>query len=243
MQTEDLSRLIKNSPIEKPIVFSDEQLNLEVEDDEEIQYQNLTNFSITNLSDWFNSANVTNFTSIRKPSVSLSGVDPNEQLLLTVGMTRNEDGSEKRKIVIFDHADITPVLSLPAIDMQIYGNGFRMIHELNNNIFIKSYGIRVGLVVVFCNDIDDVIIPYSITRIKKKNTSVDLITNDPQIIRNKLSENLDFEALQLRYKQSTKAEGLITNLDAVKWLTNRQGTIEDVNHHIQIDNVIVNMLE
>ena len=42
--------------------------------------------------------------------------------------------------------------------------------------------------------------------------------------------------------QSSKAEGLQTNLDAVKWLIDRQSTISDINHHLQIDNAIIDTL-
>ena len=241
MQTEDLSKLIKRGSSEEPIIFSDEELDITFDEQEEPSYQSQSLFEITNLAEWFGS-NIENLTTIRKPSVTLVGVDQTEQLLLTVRVLRNPDGSEKRRMVIFDNANTTPVLSLPAIDMQIYNNGFRIVHDLQNGIYLKSYGIRVGLVVVFCNDIDNVIVPYSIVKVKKKNTQIDLLTYDPVITRNKLAESVDLEALQLRYRQSSKSSDLTTNLDAVKWLLDRQTTIEDVNHHIQIDNVIIEML-
>lgn len=242
MMTDDLSTLIKNSPTEEPVLFSDDELDIVIEEGESEQRVSIpTSISLTNLADWIK-ANISNFPNIRQPSVTLAGVNPDEQLLITVGVERREDGSEKRKVIIFDNANTTSVLDAPAIDMKIYNNGFRIVHNLQHDLFIKSYGLRVGLVAVFCNDIDDLLIPYSIVRAKKKNTTIDVSLNDPSIVRSKLTETLDFEALQLRYSQSSKAEGLRTNLDAIKWLTDRQSTIEDVNHHIQIDNVIIDML-
>lgn len=242
MMTDDLSTLIKNSPTEEPVLFSDDELDIVIEEGESEQRVSIpTSISLTNLADWIK-ANISNFPNIRQPSVTLAGVNPDEQLLITVGVERREDGSEKRKVIIFDNANTTSVLDAPAIDMKIYNNGFRIVHNLQHDLFIKSYGLRVGLVAVFCNDIDDLLIPYSIVRAKKKNTTIDVSLNDPSIVRSKLTETLDFEALQLRYSQSSKAEGLRTNLDAIKWLTDRQATIEDVNHHIQIDNVIIDML-
>lgn len=242
MMTDDLSTLIKNSPTEEPVLFSDDELDIVIEEGESEQRVSIpTSISLTNLADWIKE-NISNFPNIRQPSVTLAGVNPDEQLLITVGVERREDGSEKRKIIIFDNANTTSVLDAPAIDMKIYNNGFRIVHNLQHGLFIKSYGLRVGLVAVFCNDIDDLLIPYSIVRAKKKNTTIDVSLNDPSIVRSKLTETLDFEALQLRYSQSSKAEGLRTNLDAIKWLTDRQATIEDVNHHIQIDNVIIDML-
>jgi len=241
MMTENLSQLIKQGTSEEPVIFSEEDLDLALPEQPVEQVQELTSISITNFSDWLDS-NIGNFPNMRKPNMNLVGVNQEEQVLLSIGVGQREDGSEKRKIIIFDNANTTPVLDIPAIDMQIYSNGFRTVHDLNNGIFVKSYGIRVGLVVVFCYDLDDLVIPYYMTRAKKKNTNIDVILSESNIVRSKLAEVVDLEALQLRYKQSAKAEGLRTNLDAVKWLTTRQSTIEDVNHHIQIDNVIIDML-
>ena len=59
----------------------------------------------------------------------------------------------------------------------------------------------------------------------------------------KLQQQLDKEALVLLYKQSKKeAKDLSTNYDAVKWLQNRQNLVRDLYHHLQIENVIIELL-
>ena len=241
---ENLSQMVKNGPTEQPIVFSDDDLDIPEETTggaQEASEQDSNVIEITRLSEWFD-GNVANFPGIRKPTITITGVDPNEQLLVTVPVSSDEAGVEKRKIVIFDDANLLPVLNKPAMDMQIYNNGFRIVYDLGGGIFVKSYGIRTGLISVFCNDIDDLLVPYGIVRAKKRDEGIDIIRRDPAEVRETLNGVLDIEALQLRYKQSSKAEGLHTNMDAIRWLLDRQATIEDINHHLQIDNVIIDTL-
>jgi len=240
---DNLSQMVKNGVTEEPVVFSEADLDIPPET-EEVQAEETvdpTIIEIACLADWF-TANVANFPNIRKPTMAITNVDANEQLLVTIPVETSEGSEEKRRMVVFDDAHLLPVLNKPAMDMQIYSNGFRIIYDLGNGIFVKSYGVRTGLISTFCNDIDDALIPYAIVRAKKKDTSISIITRDPADVRHKLSEALDIEALQLRYKQSSKAEGLESNQDAINWLLERQATIEDINHHLQIDNVIIDTL-
>ena len=237
---DNLSQMVKEGKVQEN-TFSEADLDIPAEAAvEEVAVSNESNISIVSLVDWFD-ANVENFPNIRKPTVSIQGVDPAEQLIITC-LVSNIDGQEKRKLFVFDDAHMIPVLDLRASDMQIYNNGFRIVYELNENITIKSYGLRTGLISVFCNNINGVAIPFATIRAKKRDTEIDIPTSDIAVINSKLAQPLDGEALQLRYKQSVKAEGLTTNLDGINWLLERQGDIEDVNHHLQIDNVIIETL-
>jgi len=238
---ENLSNMLKHGVTEERVTFNEDQVTESTAPSEEVSNESMDPISVTSLSNWFDS-NVNNFPNIRKPTMSVTGVDPNEQLIITV-LVSNEGGVEKRKIVVYDDAHIQPVLNIPAVDMQIYNNGFRIIYNYGNGIYIKGYGIRTGLFTVFCYDINNILVPYATVRIKKRDTDIDVLQKDPEYVRQKLTETLDFEALQLRYKQSAKTEGFRTNFDAIKWLVERQGSIEDVHHHIQIDNVIIDTLE
>lgn len=240
---ESLSEMVK-----KPVVFSQDSLDIpeervetaspqpQVETQTEPQDPNV--IKIVPLLGWFDQ-NVHNFPNIRKPTVSIQGVDANEQLIITVA----DPGAEKRKLMVFDDIDTLPVLDLPAYDMQILNNGFRILYDLANGTFIKSYGVRGGIISVFCLDINDKLIPYSMVKCKRKDDSLNIISPpDIEVVREKLQQNVDIEALTIQYKQITKAEGLTTNQDAVDWLIERQGSIYDTNHHLQIDNVIINLI-
>jgi hypothetical protein len=239
---ENLSKMVKEGgPQEEEHFDFPEDMNEEnPTENQEQQAPDITasSIEITSLSDWFDD-NVENFPNITKPTITVRGVDPNEQLIITIP---DGEDQEKRKLLVFDDANILPVLNIPAIDMRVYNNGFRIVYNLGNGIFIKSYGIRTGLISVFCHDVDDLLIPYAIVKSKKKDSEIQIQTRDISEVTQKIAEPLDYEALQIRYKQSSKAEGLQTNLDAIKWLLERQGSIEDINHHLQIDNVIIDTL-
>jgi hypothetical protein len=239
---ENLSDMVKSVATEEPITFHEDNLSMpEVQTEIPVETESPTTIPITSLSSWFDN-NVENFPNIKKPNVAVQNVDLDEQLIMTV-LISSEDGVEKRKLIVYDDAHLQPVLNLPAIDMQIYNNGFRIIYDIGNGIFIKSYGVRTGLISVFCNDIEDRLVPYKVVRIKKRDNEIVVTTQNSDEVRRKLSEQLDFEALQLRYKQSSKTEGFTTNGEAINWLLARQTDIEDIHHHLQIDNVIIETLE
>lgn len=246
---ENLSEMVRESSTEEEEVFySDdlEEIKADEQKSEEVnvsqQGQEPTSASdrlpITNLATWFDN-NITYFPNIRKPTVQIQGVDPTDQVIITIGVPN----SDKRRLIVFDNSSEIPVLNMPAVDMQVYNNNaFRIIYEYKDGIYIKVYGVRTGLITTFCVDVEDVLVPYMVVKSKKHETEVEVPTTDAEFVKGKLHEELDFEALQLRYRQSSKAEGLETNLDAVKWLVEKQGMLYDINHHIQIDNVIIDTL-
>ena len=238
---ENLSEMVKSGATEEAIIFGEDNLTIPEVPVATEPVSEISSISITSLSDWFDD-NLDNFPNIKKPNIAVQDVDLNEQLLITV-LISSEGGVNKRKFETYNDAHLQPVLNLPAIDMQVYNNGFRILYDIGNGIYIKCYSVRTGLISVFCNDIEDQLVPYAVIRIKKRDTQVDIITRDIEEVKTKLAEQLDFEALQLRYKQSSKTEGLTTNKEAVDWLLERQGNIEDIHHHLQIDNVIIDTLE
>jgi hypothetical protein len=59
-----------------------------------------------------------------------------------------------------------------------------------------------------------------------------------------MNESAQLEDLQLLYKQSAKClDKFTTNNSVVEWLIDRQKDIFDINHHLQIDDVIMNILK
>ena len=128
--------------------------------------------------------------------------------------------------------------------MDIFNNGFKIISSYSDTIFVKCYGVRTGLFVVLCNNINDQLIPYSITKIKKRDEGLDITTRDSSEVSLKLNEEADMEALQILYKQiSKRTEDIVTKQDAVNWFLKRQAEVTDINHHLQIDDVLIHMLK
>ena len=190
-----------------------------------------------------NQENIKTFDTISQVKVAIRGVDPEKTIILAVREEIDDEGVEKRGIRVFENADDIPVLNLPAIEMNIYSNGFRIIHNFEDSIAVKAYGIKTGLIITSCYSLGGKLIPYQITKSKKKDEEVNLEKPAEAVdLVRLLSEPVDVETLNLLYPQSKKADGLQTRQDAVTWLLERQSEITDINHHLQIDNVIIELL-
>lgn len=251
---DNLSQMVQESQTDEN-VFSEQDLDLP-EDDviQEAQEEQETEvvdeapnaIGIVTLSSWFE-ANCNNFPNINQVKVSIRGVNPNKTLIMAVkdpGNETDENGNEKRTLRVFENADTHPVLMLPALSMDVYNNGLKIVHQFTDEIFIKAYGVKTGLICVLCTQYNGMLIPYSVNRIKRKNTEFEVTPPSNINIPQKLSETADLEALQLLYKQSSKAvDELSTNQSVVEWLVERQNNIMDINHLLQIDNVIIEVLK
>jgi len=244
--TSNLSDMIRD---EQSPVFEESSLNLpsdppaEVEATEVAAEPQVEAIPIAPLNAWFESSSGA-FDNVNQVKAVIRGVDPNKTLIMAILDGQGEvAGEPSRELQLFKNADIQPVLGIPASDMQIYNNGFRIIHPYNEEIVIKSYGVRTGLICVFCNMIGEAMIPYQVVKVKKKDETVEVARKSIEEINEKLAQPADLESLQLLYKQSSKAvEDMTTNQTAVNWLLVRQSEVTDINHHLQIDNVIIDIL-
>lgn len=252
---ENLSQLVQNEILEAPPSFSEDDLILPQEEivkvadiiEDVIAEPQARTVAITTLANWFED-NCANFENINQVKVLIRGIDPEKTIIMAVkdgSGEKDSDGNDKRMLRVFQDADELPVLNLPAISMDIFNNGFRIIYSLDDNIFIKTYGLKTGLISVFCYLANDVLVPYAITRSKKKETELQIVESPNQLfLQTKMVENIDKEALQLLYKQSSKAiDKITTKLTAITWLVERQSTVTDINHHLQIDSVIIDLLK
>lgn len=254
---ENLSQMVKDTPApEQGVVFSENDLDLPVEEVTTIELPavEIPNEStvtppnavpITTLSTWFEN-NCNGIENINQVKVAIRGVDGNKTLIMAVNNEDEEkdaNGNEKRTLRVFDNADTTPVLNLLPISMNVYNNGFKIVYQ-QNNTFIKTYGVRTGLICTLCNNIDGKMVPYKIVRVKKKDVELEIPVNQAIVTPEKLAAPADLESLQLLYKQISKAiETLSTNQSVLDWLLERQNSVTDINHHLQIDDVIINILK
>ena len=156
------------------------------------------------------------------------------------------DGDEEnRKLVVLNDADVTPVLDLKPVEMAIFNNGFRIIYDNIDGTVIKGYSSRTGFVSTICFQIENLIVPFQIVKTHKNDTAIsyEIDQKQKEQIQVKLQHQLDKEVLILLYKQSKKdVEDLITNYDAIRWLQDRQNSVRDLYHHLQIENVVIELL-
>jgi len=249
METANLSDMIKD---DTPTVFEPENLDLPLETaapieesvDAPAEAQPAEEvIPITPLNIWFES-NSAAFENVREVKVAIRGVDPSQTLIMAVLDGKDEiEGNPSRDLQVFKNADTQPVLNMPASNMQIYNNGFKLVYPYEDNIVIKAYGVRTGLICVFCNVIANQYVPYKVIKVKKKDEVVVVPRCEASDVVAKLALDADLEALQLLYKQSSKSVSeMTTNSSVISWLLARQSEVTDINHHLQIDNVIIDIL-
>lgn len=250
---DNLSQLVKDTTPEDNMVFSESNLDLPAEDEnteEEVQEVEAAQESnvvpISDLASWFE-VNSPSLDNINQVKVSIRGIDSVNTIIMAVkdGDEKDEQGNSKRVLRVFENANLTPVLNLPPAKMDIYNNGFRSIHQYSDTTFIKSYGVRTGLICTLCTMVNGRLIPYKIQRIKRKDTELEMTENENAAsLEQKMTEDANLESLQLLYKQSARAvDDLSTNQTVIEWLTDRQESVTDINHHLQIDNVIIELMK
>ena len=210
-------------------------------EDEDLEYD----IETSNLTDWFE-ANHNNFGSVNHVKVSIRGIDPQETLIFAVLDSKggeDPEGNPKRELFIWKESKTFPVLNIPGTDMDVYNNGLKIIYQYNN-VILKCYAVRTGLNITFCMQIDDKIIPYEVVKMKRKDFGVNVpALPDATEFRNRLESTVDLESLQLQYKQIGKhIENISTVSSAIEWFLERQVDITDVNHHLQIDKVMVDLM-
>ena len=186
---------------------------------------------IATLPEWF--AKYSENADTKPVKIVIKGVNPDNILIVSypTGVVL-EDGSEEKDIELFKRANKIPALDLPASIIDIYSNSYRMIQEYGDGVWIKAYGLKTNIILSFCINVDGLMIPFHTSKVKRKEKIV--VVPAPAAA--------DLEALELRYKQSKGIEAA-TNMDAVRWLIEKQKDVADINHHLQIDSVIMTTLD
>lgn len=232
---------------ETPVQEESVEVEVTPEPQESIIEESTSNneIGVVMLSDWFDS-NHDNFDRVNRIKAQIRGVDPTERLLCSVLDPKGELDEEDqpiRHLELIKDANVFPVLDIPGDDMDVYGNGFQILYSYNEDIVLKCYGIKTGLIILFCLDHNDQILPYAKTKLKKKDTGLNIIQPNREVLINNISTELDIEGLILQYNQVQKEIDQISDKQsAISWLIARQAGIRDINHLLKIDDLIIWML-
>ena len=199
---------------------------------------------VTNLFDWF----VTNYKEIedcRQVKSAIAGVDPKSFLIYTLPKPNakpDEKGEKEREVFFFKNPLSRPLLNLKPVLMDSYNlETFRIIYPFDEGCFIKAYGIKTGLIVTLCLQVEDIAVPYKILKVNRMTKGIHFVKPDAEKIIVGMKEVCDVEALNVRYPQLTKIskEQNTTNESAIRNLLNRQKTVSDINHHLKIDEIVI----
>lgn len=232
---ENLADLVKQSTEEEvqeqPIEESKSEEQVEIKEDTET-------VSFISLYDWFNKYHKY-FDDINPVQVRIKGIEPDENLIVTIPDPADK---EHKKIKMFEDANKIPVINMPATHFNIYNNGFRLVYDLGPNSILKCYGVKTGLIISSCVMVGGFIIPYSIDKVKKRDTEFQVKLRDPAELEQKLNQPADVEAIQILYGQIKKfVKDIKTINDALTWFKLRQEEVMDVNHHLKIDEVLIHI--
>jgi hypothetical protein len=201
---------------------------------------------VTNLIDWFTMYHKS-LPDVNHVQAKIRGVDPKETLIFTLPHPKGgkgSDGQDKRKLHSFDNADKRSVLNIKPVVLNSYNNEtFRIIYHLRENIFLKAYGVKTGLYVTFCAEIEGLPIPYKVVRIRKREKIVKFELHEIEKIYKKLSEPADYEGLLIQYPQINKYKDMTTIKSAIELLLNIQKDVVDITHHLKIDFIITDMIK
>jgi hypothetical protein len=242
---ENLKEMVKNfnkaSVVNKVVdvpskVSSDEKLK-----DDDVEDKS-TQLSLINFYDWYE-ANAGSIQNIARVKAEVSNIDAKDSMIFKVAKGRAGDEME---LVSFYNPATRPILNLPPVYMKIFKNDtFEVLHQLNDEIFIKSYGVKTGLIVVYCANVDGKIIPYERIKVKKNVSSIKL-AGSPGIskdIKERLKEEVDVEAIQLLYKQAVKVKDEFTTKEkTLDWFLKKQLEVVDINHLLKIDHVLITVI-
>lgn len=243
MNNDDLAQMIQNEPVEQQTESVDLENTQEEQQSEEVETSEETEFdiSVLSLTEWFEN-NHRNFPNVNPVKVAIRGHDSSKTLIFSVLDPKGEeteDGHIKVELEMIKGTDEFNVLDLPGIEMDVYSNGFKIIYNYENYV-LKCYGVRTGLIVIYCINHNGNLLPYAEGKLGKKDEGIDIVHPDTGAIRTKLSEDLDIEDLQLMYKQVQKClEEFPTKQATLEWMNKRQTTVRDINHLLQIDRVLM----
>jgi hypothetical protein len=249
--TDSLAHLIKNEQVGgettatdfTPVVEQTPQEETSSTDQVSVIDSSTTNeVGVIMLSDWFETNNQ-NFTRVNRLKIQVQGVKPDSRLLCSVLDPKggvDEDNHLIRNLELIKDANIFSVLDLPGYDMDVYGNGFQIMYSYGEDLVLKCYGIKTGLIIVCCVHINSQLLPYAQLKLKKKDTGINIPQPNREFINEKISSELDLEGLQIQYKQVQKELDQISDKQsAITWLLGKQTAIRDINHLLQIDDIIM----
>lgn len=225
----------KNSKKEEHVVTKEETVK-------ENQEENIPEINLVNFYDWYE-ANSSSIHNVARVKAEVSNINVKDSIIFKIQKGKPEDNS--MELVSFYNPGSRPILNLPPVYMKIFKNDtFEVLHSFSDKIFIKSYGVKTGLILVFCANVDGKIVPYHRIKIKKNITSIklDKVPNIPEI-RERLPENVDVESVQLLYKQAIKyLNEFTTKENTLNWFLKKETEVIDINHLLKIDSVLINVI-
>lgn len=250
MEGLDLTKMVQTSEekevnVEQTLDLSEEE-NVTEEINNNETNANTCDIVFSPMVDWFEN-NSDNIENVKRIKAKLMGIDPDDSLLFSVKSPKGgvtEEGDEKRELYLFKNSKNMVIPNITPLSFDVYSNGFRLIYDFEN-VIVKCYILKTNLIMVYCFGHNNALLPFLKEKVSKncKGYNVNKIVLEESVINSKLSQDADLEALQIKYPQMRKeADKIKTNEEAVSWILDRQSGVYDVNHLLQLDDLIIDIM-
>ena len=199
---------------------------------------------LTNFYDWYE-ANHAAIQNVARVKAEVTNIDSKDSMIFKV-QKNGKPEDEKMELVSFYSPSTRPILNLPPVYLKVFKNDtFEALHFYNDEIFIKSYGVKTGLILIFCANVDGKVVPFDKIKIKKDATEVPVLghVGIAAEIKAKIMEAVDVESVQLLYKQAIKFNAEFTTKEkTLDWFLKKQSEVVDINNLLKIDNVLISVI-
>ena len=232
-----------DQPKEEELDLQDVEVNQTEESPETTEVVTGNDIGVSSLAEWF-PENLEFFNDINHVKVQIRGIDSDKTLMFTTAV----ENSDERNLNIIKDANDIPVLDKPGSLFEAYDNGgIKIQYQSSNNSIIKSYCTKTGLIITHCVIVDEMNIPIKTEKLKKKKATgtkaIEITTDFIDNIKQKIEQEVDLENIILLYPQIQKhSSDLKTIKEVIVWMLKRQETIEDINHHLVLDELMIQLI-
>lgn len=182
----------------------------------------------------------------RAIKLKVSGVDPSKTVIFSIpGDSGEFDSMPSRELVLIKPADryMVPDLDCAVTFLQ---NNIMFDHVINENITLRMYmSKKTVLLCYLLVNTNHGYIPYSFSEIAVSDEmTISHHSKDQAEMNAILANNVDKDKIQIYYKQITKHIAKINTVgETVDWLLAKQAGVIDINHHIEIEQAILEITQ
>ena len=205
------------------------------------------NFVMTPILSWFNKykPEEKNPNGPRQIKMKVSGVDPSKTVIFTIPTEGSFEDQPARKLIHIEPADRYLVPDVNS-DITFLQQNTMFDYEIDENTKLRMYvSKKTSLLCFLLAKSDFGFIPYSHSEIAvDENVTVSYHTVDQETVSKAMSEPVNKEVIQIYYRQIQKHIGNMNTVgDAVTWLLAKQAGVIDVNHHIEIEKAMLEIIK
>jgi hypothetical protein len=223
--------------------------------DEEIQVKEIEiedRIYLTPFNKWIRE-NINNLDDVKLLGIQTAGIDIDKTIVVKTLDSKKDfapDGEPLNRLIVFEYADKIRVFDKPGINIKIFTNDCTDIlydmygdEKTETSYILRSYRMKSFITGVLNYNINNLIIPVYVKRVKLRENYLSIPQISYQSIVDKINQPLDKEYFEINYKQCTKViDNMNSTMDILKWLINKKESIIDINHIIYIDKMIASFL-